>query len=46
MKKADRRVFRQLLVEYRARLRGDLEAMADAALHETGSESAASCSRN
>ena len=46
MKKADRRVFRQLLVEYRARLRGDLEAMSDAALHETGSESAVSRSRN
>ena len=38
MKKADLKVYRERLVELRARLRGDVSAMADAALRKTRSE--------
>lgn len=46
MKKSQLGVFRQLLLDLRARLRGDVEAMTEAALHESGSESTASRARN
>ena len=38
MKKADMKVYREQLVHLRARLRGDVSAMADAALKKTRSE--------
>jgi RNA polymerase-binding transcription factor DksA len=37
-KKTDTRVFKELLLQLRARLRGDVNAMADAALNKTRSE--------
>lgn len=38
MKKAEMKVYKQRLLEVRARLRGDVHAMADAALNKTRSE--------
>lgn len=38
MKKADMRVYKERLVQLRARLRGDVNAMANAALNKTRSE--------
>src|SRR5262245_65991659 len=38
MKKAESKVYKQLLLALRARLRGDVNAMADAALRKTRSE--------
>lgn len=38
MKKADSKVYKQRLLELRARLRGDVSAMADSALNKTRSE--------
>ena len=38
MKKAELKVFKQMLVALRARLRGDVSAMADAALKKTRTE--------
>lgn len=38
MKKAEAKVFKHLLLDMRARLRGDVHAMADAALNKTRSE--------
>lgn len=38
MKKADMKVYRERLLDLRARLRGDVSAMADAALRQTRSE--------
>jgi DnaK suppressor protein len=38
MKKADLKVYKERLVQLRARLRGDVSAMADAALRKTRSE--------
>lgn len=38
MKKAESKVYKQLLLALRARLRGDVSAMADAALKKTRSE--------
>ena len=37
-KKTDTRVFKELLLQLRSRLRGDVNAMADAALNKTRSE--------
>ena len=39
MKKAESKVYKERLLELRARLRGDVHAMADAALKKTRSES-------
>ncbi len=39
MKKAESKVYKERLVQMRARLRGDVNAMADAALSKTRSES-------
>ncbi len=38
MKKSEAKVYKQMLVQLRARLRGDVNAMADAALNKTRSE--------
>lgn len=38
MKKAEAKVYKELLLKLRARLRGDVNAMADAALNKTRSE--------
>jgi DnaK suppressor protein len=38
MKKAEMKVYKELLLAWRARLRGDVNAMADAALRKTRSE--------
>lgn len=38
MKKREMKVYKELLLELRARLRGDVNALADAALHKTRSE--------
>ena len=38
MKKREAKVYKELLLELRARLRGDVSALADAALHKTRSE--------
>ena len=38
MKKADTKVYKERLIQLRARLRGDVNAMADAALRKTRSE--------
>lgn len=38
MKKADQKVYKERLLQLRARLRGDVSAMADAALRKTRSE--------
>jgi RNA polymerase-binding transcription factor DksA len=39
MKKAEAKVYKEMLVKLRSRLRGDVTAMADAALNKTRSES-------
>ena len=39
MKKSEAKEFKQMLLALRARLRGDVSALADAALHKTRSES-------
>ena len=39
MKKVEMKVYKELLLKLRARLRGDVSAMADAALNKTRSES-------
>jgi DnaK suppressor protein len=39
MKKAEFRVYKERLIQLRARLRGDVSAMAEATLHKTRSES-------
>ena len=39
MKKTEAKEFKQMLLTLRARLRGDVSALADAALHKTRSES-------
>ena len=40
MKKKDMKVYKERLLQLRARLRGDVSALAEAALHKTRSESA------
>ncbi len=40
MKKAEMRVYKERLLDLRARLRGDVESMADAALRKSGNEGA------